>query len=102
MSAKLEKVVKDIEKVKERMNTAKEALKSLEEQRDELEKVELVHTLRTLKLKPSDLKVFIDNIKNQTNVTVPVENTVPAENTVVQLEVNQNPEIIYREVEDEE
>jgi len=96
MSAKLEKVVKDIEKTKARMNAAREALKSLEEQRDELEKVELVHTLRTLKMRPADLKVFIESIKTQTNVTV------PAENTVIQPEAGHNPEIIYREVEDEE
>ena len=96
MSAKLEKIEKDIEKTKERIINARETLKNLEGQRDELEKVELVHTLRTLKLKPADLKVFMENIKNQTNVTL------PAANAVIQPEAGQNPEIIYREVEDEE
>ena len=96
MSAKLEKIVKDIEKTKERISSARETLKNLENQRDELEKVELVHTLRTLKLKPADLKVFMENIKNQTNVTI------PADDVVIQPEAGQNPEIIYREVEDEE
>ena len=96
MSAKLDKVVKDIEKTREKVTTARETLKCLEDKRDELEKVELVHTLRTLKLKPADLKVFMDSIKNQTNVTL------PADKAVIQPKAGQNPEIIYREVEDEE
>jgi len=95
LSAKLDKVAKDIEKTKERINAAQEVLKSLEKQRDELEKVELVHTLRTLKLKPADLKVFLKNVKTQMNVPV-----LP-DNTVVQPMAGQNPEIIYREVDDE-
>jgi len=96
MSAKLEKVSKDIEKTKERITAARDTLKNLEDQRDELEKAELVHTLRTLKLKPADLKVYIENIKKQTN------DAAPADNAVIQPETGQVPEIIYREVEDEE
>jgi len=96
MSTKLDKIVTDIEKTKERINTARDRLKNLENQRDELEKVELVHTLRTLKLKPADLKGFIDTMKNQINVHV------PEEGAAIQQETSQNPEIIYREVEDEE
>ena len=96
MGAKLEKVEKDIKKTKERISNAQETLKTLENQRDELEKVELVHTLRTLKLKPAELKVFLQNIKNQTNVPAPTNDAV------VQPGAGKNPEIIYREVEDEE
>ena len=95
MSAKIDKVEKDIQKTKERIGIAQETLKALEKQRDELEKVELVHTMRTLKLTPADLKVFLNSVKNQMNVPVPPDNTVD------QPVAGQNPEIIYREVEDE-
>lgn len=59
MSAKIERVQKDIDKTKEKISEFQARLKELERQKTELENTEIVETVRGMDISLADLAAFL-------------------------------------------
>lgn len=59
MSAKIERIQKDIDKAKEKISEFQTKLKELERQKTELENTEIVETVRGMDISLADLAAFL-------------------------------------------
>lgn len=65
MNAKIERVSKDIEKTKEKINEFQARLRELEKQKTELENIEIVEAVRGRDIPLTDLASVLEAFRNQ-------------------------------------
>ena len=65
MNAKIERVSKDIDKTKEKINEFQARLRELEKQKTELENIEIVEAVRGTDIPLTDLASVLEFLRNQ-------------------------------------
>ena len=65
MNAKIERVCKDIDKTKEKINEFQARLKDLEKQKTELENIEIVEAVRGMDIPLNDLPAVLKALRDQ-------------------------------------
>ena len=64
MNAKIERVSKDIEKTRGKINEFQTRLRELEKQKNELENMEIVEVVRGMSVSIDELAVLLQTVKN--------------------------------------
>ena len=65
MNARIEHVMKDIEKTKEKINEFQGKLRDFEKQKTELENIEIVEAVRGMSIPLDDLPAILKALRNQ-------------------------------------
>ena len=75
MSAKIERINKEIDKAKSKISDQQARLRDLEKQRTELENLEIVEAVRGMNISFTDLAALLKSAKHQTTPTAQEDNT---------------------------
>ena len=71
MNAKIERVIKDIDKAREKINEQQARLRELERQKTELENIEIVEAVRGNSISFDDLAALLKNMPATSGQVVP-------------------------------
>ena len=77
MNAKIERVCKDIEKTKEKINEYQTHLRELEKQKTELENIEIVETVRGMSVSFDELAELLKTARATSGQLGPKSKTTP-------------------------
>jgi hypothetical protein len=66
MNMKLKKILDDIQKTEEKISAWQEQLKQLNTQKKQMEDMEIIKSIRSMKLNSRELLLFLDGLQNGT------------------------------------